>query len=119
VWRVTGESLASIEACVQGPLAEVLLGWTPTPNPSRTPQTHSRTRLSATAGRGLRASRQFLDLVAQEARIPLVQLLGGTAMSVATDVTVAAQGDFGEGVDASQFRRSRSRSASTRPTSTG
>jgi L-alanine-DL-glutamate epimerase-like enolase superfamily enzyme len=29
VWRVTGESLPGIEACVLGPLAGVLLGWHP------------------------------------------------------------------------------------------
>ena len=105
VWRVTGESLASIEACVQGPLAEVLLGW----DPDTEPVAHASDALAnAVVGNGGARSAcesAVLDLVAQEARIPLVQLLGGTAMSVATDVTVAAQGDFGEGVDASQFRQ--------------
>ena len=39
VWRVTGESLESIEACVLGPLADALLGWDPESEPL--PYTHS------------------------------------------------------------------------------
>lgn len=103
VWRVTGESLSSIEACVEGPLADALLGW----DPETDPPSHAGDALSnAVVGNGgARSSCEtaVLDLLAQSAQLPLVRLLGGTAMSVATDVTIAAQGGFGAGVDATQF----------------
>ena len=103
VWRVTGESLASIEACVMGPLADVLLGWDPETEPA--PYAADALAQAVVGNGGARAACEtaVLDLLAQRARLPLVQLLGGRVMSVATDVTIAAEGGFGDGVDASQF----------------
>ena len=103
VWRVTGESLASIEACVQGPLGDVLLGWDPETEPASYAAGALANAVVGNGGARSACETAVVDLLAQGARLPLVQLLGGTVMSVATDVTVAAQGDFGDGVDASQF----------------
>lgn len=103
VWRVTGESLASIEACTLGPLADVLLGWDPGTEPASYAAGALATAVVGNGGARSACETAVLDLLAQGAGVPLVQLVGGTASSVATDVTIAAHGDFGEGVDASQF----------------
>jgi L-alanine-DL-glutamate epimerase-like enolase superfamily enzyme len=103
VWRVTGESLASIEACVLGPLADLLLGWDPETEQASYAAAALAQAVVGNGGARAACETAVLDLLAQGARLPLVQLLSGSAMSVATDVTIAAQGDFGEGVDASQF----------------
>ncbi|MBI4899186.1 MAG: dipeptide epimerase [Actinobacteria bacterium] len=103
VWRVTGESLAGIEACVLGPLADILLGWDPA---DEAPSAAASTLGAAVVGNGgakAACEMAVLDLLAQEAELPLAQLVGATTSSVATDVTLAAQGGFDEGVDASQF----------------
>jgi L-Ala-D/L-Glu epimerase len=103
VWRVTGESLASIEACVLGPLADQLLGWDPETEPASYASNALTQAVVGNGGARSACETAVLDLLAQGAGLPLVQLLGATAMSVATDVTIAAQGDFLDGVDASQF----------------
>ena len=103
VWRVTGESLASIEACVLGPLADVLLGWDPETEPAAYAAEALGHAVVGNGGARSACETAVLDLMAQKAELPLAQFVGATSMSVATDVTVAAQGDFGEGVDASQF----------------
>jgi len=103
VWRVTGESLASIEACVLGPLADVLLGWDPGTEPASYAADALAQAVVGNGGARSACETAVLDLLAQRAGLPLVQFLGATATSVATDVTIAAQGDFGDGVDASQF----------------
>ncbi len=105
VWRVTGESLESVEACVLGPLADVLLGW----DPETEPLDHAHRALAnvVVGNGGARAAAEtaVLDLLARAAGVPLAHLVGGHTLSVGTDVTIAAQGDFGEGVDASGFRQ--------------
>ena len=103
VWRVTGESLASIEACALGPLADALLGWDPTTEQASFAVTALANAVVGNGGARAACETAVLDLLAQEAGLPLVQLVGGTGMSVATDVTIAAQGHFGDGIDASQF----------------
>ncbi len=103
VWRVTGESLASIEACVLGPLADQLLGWDPETEPASYASNALAQAVVGNGGARSACETAVLDLLAQGAGLPLVQLLGATTMSVATDVTIAAQGDFLDGVDASQF----------------
>ncbi len=103
VWRVTGESLASIEACVLGPLADVLLGWDPETEPASWATEALANAVVGNGGARAACETAVLDLLAQRAQLPLVQLLGGRVMSVATDVTIAAQGSFGAGVDTSQF----------------
>ncbi len=103
VWRVTGESLASIEACVLGPLAEALLGWDPSSEPPSAASAVLAEVVVANGGARAACETAVLDLLAQEAGLSLVSLVGGATSSVATDVTVAAEGGFGDGVDASQF----------------
>ena len=103
VWRVTGESLASIEACVLGPLADALLGWDPSSEPASRASEALTFAVVGNGGARTACETAVLDLLAQEAEVPLGALVGGTVSSVATDVTLAAQGEFGEGVDASQF----------------
>ncbi len=103
VWRVTGESLESIEACVLGPLAESLLGWDPTTEPL--PQISSRLGQAVVGNGGARAATEtaVLDLLARAAGVPLARYVGGTELSVGTDVTLPAQGGFAGTVDASAF----------------
>ena len=89
VWRVTGESLAGIEACVLDPLADVLMGWEldqPLPLLGRALADAVVGNSAAKAGAEMAAA----DLVARRSGQPLHRLLGATASSVATDVTVAA-----------------------------
>ncbi len=103
VWRVTGESLESIEACVLGPLSDVLLGWDPATEPMS--YAHRALAHAVVGNGGARAACEtaVLDLLARGAGEPLARFVGGDTLVVGTDVTIAAQGDFGEGVDASGF----------------
>ncbi|MHB1010030.1 MAG: enolase C-terminal domain-like protein [Propionibacteriaceae bacterium] len=103
VWRVTGESLESIEACVMGPLAEVLLGWDPADEPQSVASVALAGAVVGNGGARAACETAVLDLLAQGAGVPLAGLVGATTASVRTDVTLAAQGGFGAGVDASQF----------------
>jgi L-alanine-DL-glutamate epimerase-like enolase superfamily enzyme len=105
VWRVTGESLASIEACVAGPLAEALLGWDPQTEPSSYAADVLARTVVGNGGARSACESAVLDLLAQGAQLPLVRFVGATTTSVETDVTIAAQGDFASGIDASQFRQ--------------
>jgi L-Ala-D/L-Glu epimerase len=92
VWRVTGESLASVEACVLGPLAEALLGLDPTAEPPET--VHRALALAVVANGGARAATEtaVVDLLARSAGVSLAGFLGADAASVGTDITIAAQG---------------------------
>ena len=105
VWRVTGESLASIEACVMGPLADVLLGWDPETQSTWYASDALAHAVVGNGGARSACESAVFDLLAQGAQLPLVQFVGATTTSVATDVTVAALGDFADGIDASQFRQ--------------
>ena len=92
VWRVTGESLESIEACVLGPLADVLLAHDPAEDPPGA--VHRALARAVVANGGARAATEtaVLDLLARAAVLPLSGFLGATAGSVGTDVTIAAEG---------------------------
>lgn len=92
VWRVTGESLAGIEACVAGPLAEALVGHDPAGEPPV--GVHLRLAGAVVANGGARAACEVavLDLLARRAGVPLARFLGASADAVATDVTIAADG---------------------------
>lgn len=89
VWRITGESLAGIEACVLGPLADVLLAWD---LDRPLPLLSGALEEAAVGNTGAKAACEVAaaDLAARRAGQPLHRLLGATASSVATDVTVAA-----------------------------
>ncbi len=88
VWRVTGESLASAEACLTGPLRDVVLDRDPD-------DLHDLLVASERAVVGNHGAKAALDvalhdLAARRLGVPLVRLLGGTALSVRTDVTISA-----------------------------
>jgi L-Ala-D/L-Glu epimerase len=90
IWRVTGESQASVEACVLGPLADALLGREL--DAATVPELH-RVLAGAVAGNtGARAACEVaaLDVVAQASGLGLAALLRSDAATVATDVTIAA-----------------------------
>lgn len=90
IWRVTGESQASVEACVLGPLADALLGQElDGVTVSAVPALLARTVAGNT---GARAACEVaaIDVVAQAAGQGLPAFLGSQAESVATDVTIAA-----------------------------
>lgn len=87
VWRVTGESIAGAEACINGPLSFVV---------GRHPDdlTHL-TQEIADAVPGNHNAKAAVDvavhdLAARRLGVPLVRLLGGTGRAVATDVTLSA-----------------------------
>jgi L-alanine-DL-glutamate epimerase-like enolase superfamily enzyme len=87
VWRVTGESLASTEACLTGPLRDVVLGRDPD-------DLHDLLVAIEQAVVGNHGAKSALDvalhdLAARRLGVPLVRLLGGTALSVRTDVTIS------------------------------
>ena len=92
IWRVTGESQASIEACVLGPLADLLLGSDPMLAPAA--DVHRDLASAVVANGGARAATEIAvqDLLARAAGVPLARFLGGRAGAVGTDVTIAAQG---------------------------
>ncbi|MFT4110472.1 enolase C-terminal domain-like protein [Propionicimonas sp.] len=92
VWRVTGESLEGIEACVRGPLSDALVGSDP--GSTGTAELRSRLEGAVVGNGGARAACEMavLDLLAQGTGQTLAGLLGGSADAVATDVTIAADG---------------------------
>jgi L-alanine-DL-glutamate epimerase-like enolase superfamily enzyme len=87
VWRVTGESIAGAEACVDGPMSFVV---------GRDPDdTWALTRAIADAVPGNNNAKAALDvalhdLAARRLGIPLARLLGSTRRTVQTDVTLSA-----------------------------
>lgn len=89
VWRVTGESIAGITACVLGPLAEVLLAW----EPDQPLDLLSGSLDDAVVGNfGAKAACETAatDLIARRAGRSVHRLLGAVTSSIVTDVTVAA-----------------------------
>jgi L-alanine-DL-glutamate epimerase-like enolase superfamily enzyme len=88
VWQVTGESIASIRACIEGPLAEHVVGTDPGDLVETLRRMSSAVHGNSTAKAAVDTA--LHDLAARRLGIPLVQLLGGTSLRVATDVTVSA-----------------------------
>jgi L-alanine-DL-glutamate epimerase-like enolase superfamily enzyme len=90
IWRVTGESQASVKACVLGPLAGALLGSEL--DGGTVPDLHRVLAATVAGNTGARAACEVaaLDLVAQTAGLGLAAFLGTPAPTVATDVTIAA-----------------------------
>jgi L-Ala-D/L-Glu epimerase len=89
VWRITGESLASIEACVLGPLADILLTWE-LDQPLQLLASALEDAVVGNSGAKAACEIAAADLAARRLAQPLHRLLGATTSSVATDVTVAA-----------------------------
>lgn len=88
VWRVTGESMAGAAAACAGPLAAAIGGRDPDDLAALV------TDVAAAVPGNLNAKAAIdvalHDLAAQGLGVPLVRLLGGTALRVPTDVTLAA-----------------------------
>lgn len=101
VWRITGESLAGAEACLEGPIAAVLVGAD-----SEDLQPLCRLVRGAVVGNsGAKAAVDVAlhDLVARRRGVSLARFLGGTSLRLTTDVTVAAE-DVSAMREASQDR---------------
>ncbi len=100
VWRVTGESLAGAEACISGPLADVLLGRS-------VDDLHDllvETSQAVVGNYGAKAAVDVAlhDLAARQRGISLPRFLGSSRHRVPTDVTISA-GDVDRiGQDASK-----------------
>jgi len=90
IWRVTGESQASVEACVLGPLADALLGREL--DAATVPELHRVLAGTVAGNTGARSACEVaaLDVVAQASGEGLAAFLGSDATTVATDVTIAA-----------------------------
>ena len=88
VWRVTGESLASVQACVEGPLRSLLLRRDPD---DLVPLLHDVAAcVVGNAAAKAAVDVALHDLVARRRGVSLAVLLGGSQLQVPTDVTVAA-----------------------------
>src|SRR5258705_2656561 len=88
VLQVTGASVEGTEACVEQVLAPLLIGRDPD-------DLLANCRLVRTAVAGNEAAKAALDialhdLAAHRLGVPLVRLLGGGTLRVATDVTLSA-----------------------------
>jgi L-alanine-DL-glutamate epimerase-like enolase superfamily enzyme len=88
VWRVTGASVAGAEACVRDQLAPLLTGRDPDDLVARCREVQRAVAGNETAKAAVDVA--LHDLAAQRLGVPLVRLLGGTALAVPTDVTLAA-----------------------------
>lgn len=90
IWRVTGESQASAEACVLGPLADALLGFAL--SAESVPEVHRLLAGTVAGNTGARAACEVaaIDLVARASGQGLAAYLGSSADAVATDITIAA-----------------------------
>ncbi len=88
VWRVTGESLGSADACLSGPLRDVVLGR------SADDLQDLLTALdrAVVGNHGAKAALDVAlhDLTARRQGISLPRLLGGSRRRVPTDVTISA-----------------------------
>jgi L-alanine-DL-glutamate epimerase-like enolase superfamily enzyme len=88
VWAVTGASLAGAEACVRTQFAPRLVGR----DPDDLVALCREVQRAVTGNESAKAAVDVAlhDLVARRLGVPLVRLLGGTALAVATDVTLSA-----------------------------
>lgn len=100
VWQVTGESVASAEACVDGPLS-FLVGRDPDDVTGLAHEVADAVPGNTNAKAAIDIA--LHDLAAQRLGVPLVRLLGGTARIIATDVTLSA-GSPAELADAARAR---------------
>jgi len=93
-WRVTGESAASVEAVVAGPVAEAITGR-PVDDPAGAGAAVGGAVARNTAARAA-VDEAIWDLAAQERGVPLHALLAGDraearAAAIRTDMTISAQ----------------------------
>ena len=101
VWRVTGESLAGAEACLMGPLRDVVIGR----SVDDLADLLRAVEVAVVANSGAKAALDVAlhDLAARQLGVSLPRYLGTSRRTVPTDVTVAA-GDVGRLTDASKAR---------------
>lgn len=88
VWKVTGESLAGAQACVEGPIATALDGL----GPDDLTEALRRLQGAAQANFGAKAAVDVAlhDLAARRLGLTLQGFLGSAATTVRTDVTLSA-----------------------------
>ncbi|MDX6297137.1 MAG: L-Ala-D/L-Glu epimerase [Nocardioidaceae bacterium] len=101
VWRVTGESLAGAEACIAGPLTDVVLGRSTDDISELTADVSA----AVVGNQGAKAAVDVAlhDLAARRLRTSLPRLLGTTRHQVETDVTVSS-GNAATPVEAARAR---------------
>jgi L-Ala-D/L-Glu epimerase len=87
VWQVTGESVAGARACVEGPLAAQILGR----DVENTVRLLRGVRGAVAGNTSAKAAVDVAvhDLLARLHGMPLVRWLGGTSLTVETDVTLS------------------------------
>ncbi|HWD62996.1 MAG TPA: dipeptide epimerase [Humibacter sp.] len=90
-WRVTGESVASVTAAVEGPLSEAVVGL-PVDDPAGASLALERAVVRNSAAR-MGVDCAIYDLAAQQAGVALHRLLGASAARVRTDMTLSAVTD--------------------------
>jgi L-alanine-DL-glutamate epimerase-like enolase superfamily enzyme len=88
VWRVTGASVAGAEACVREQLGPTVLGKDPDDLVARCREVRRAVAGNEAAKAAVDVA--LHDLAARRLGVPLVRLLGGSALSVPTDVTLSA-----------------------------
>jgi len=86
VWQVTGDSVAGARACVEGPMTAQVIGR----DVHDTVRLLRDVRAAAAGNTSAKAAIDIAvhDLLARLQEVPLVRLLGGTSMTVGTDVTL-------------------------------
>ncbi len=88
VWAVTGDSVAGARACIEGPLASLLVGREPYDLHALSADIRAVVVGNSSATAAVDVA--LHDLVARRLGVPLPVLLGGSALRVPTDVTVSA-----------------------------
>lgn len=88
VWQVTGASIAGSQACVEEMMAPLLIGGDPDDYAGLARATAKAVVANESAKCAVDVA--LHDLAARRLGIPLVRLLGGSALTVPTDVTIAA-----------------------------
>lgn len=88
VWQVTGDSVAGSQACVEGPLAALLVGADPDDLVDLTVRARGAVARNLAAKAAVDVA--LHDLAARRLGVPLARLLGSATLRVPTDVTLSA-----------------------------
>jgi o-succinylbenzoate synthase len=87
-WRVTGESVESVTAAIEGPLTDALKGYSLDESAAMSEALEQAVVRNSSARMALDCA--IYDLGAQLAGLPLYQFLGGRSSEVRTDMTLSA-----------------------------
>jgi L-alanine-DL-glutamate epimerase-like enolase superfamily enzyme len=87
-WRVTGESVASVTAAVEGPLGAAVAGM-PADEPAEASAALERAVVRNSSAR-MAVECAVYDLAARAAGVPLFRYLGGREQTLRTDMTLSA-----------------------------